>query len=185
VKTGEEDEDVVYSQRAKLYRFVDNEWKERGIGDVKILQHRSTGIVRVIMRRERVLKLCLNHRVTAALMLQPMPNAQGKAWTWHADDFSDGAEPTHEKFSIRFKTEDIAAEFKHAFNDAKNGKLLPVVENSGSEDAGAARCPGPSILEELLSADSSSEYRGKVFSRFVDLHFVYIFLTCHDNGFIL
>ena len=161
VKTGEEEEDVLYSQRAKLYRFVDNEWKERGIGDVKLLRHRSTGIVRIIMRRERVLKLCLNHRINAALMLQPMLNAQGKAWTWHADDFSDSSEPTHEKFSIRFKTEDIAAEFKQTFDRVKHGKILPVVDSSRSDNAGAPQCPGPSVLEELL-ADGSTEDHGKV-----------------------
>ena len=161
VKTGEEDEDALYCQRAKLYRFVDDEWKERGIGDVKLLRHRSMGTIRIVMRRERVLKLCLNHRINASLMLQPMPNAQGKAWTWHADDFSDGTEPKHEKFSIRFKTEDIAAEFKQAFDRVKNGEALPTVDNSGLVDAAGPQCPGPSILEELL-AKGSSGYRGKV-----------------------
>jgi len=184
VKTGEEDEDVLYSQRAKLYRFVDNEWKERGIGDVKLLRHHCTGVVRVIMRRERVLKLCLNHRVNATLMLQPMLNAQGKAWTWHADDFSDGADAVHEKFSIRFKTEDIAAEFKQAFDRVKNGEILPVVESSRSEDADVAHCPGPSILEELLS-DGSSECHGKVFSHFIIIKLQLLEWTAvHFVGFI-
>jgi len=160
LKTGEEDEDTLYCQRAKLYRFVDSEWKERGIGDVKLLRHQSTGVIRIVMRRERVLKLCLNHRVNASLTLQPMPNAQSKAWTWHADDFSDGAEPTHEKFSIRFKTEETAAEFKQAFDRVKNGKALPVVVSSRLDDAAVSQCPGPSILEELLT-DGSSGYHGK------------------------
>lgn len=46
VRTGEEDEDVLYSHRAKLYRFRDSEWRERGLGDVKILQHRQNGQLR-------------------------------------------------------------------------------------------------------------------------------------------
>ena len=46
VKTGEEDEDVIYSHRAKLYRFTDSEWKERGLGDVKILRHKQTNKLR-------------------------------------------------------------------------------------------------------------------------------------------
>ena len=45
VKTGEEDEDVVYSQRAKLFRFDSNQWKERGVGDMKILKHKETGLL--------------------------------------------------------------------------------------------------------------------------------------------
>lgn len=42
VKTGEEDEEVLYSHRSKLFRFAEGEWKERGLGDVKILRHTST-----------------------------------------------------------------------------------------------------------------------------------------------
>ncbi len=32
LKTGEEDEDVLFSSRAKLYRFDTDQWKERGSG---------------------------------------------------------------------------------------------------------------------------------------------------------
>lgn len=48
VVTGEENENVLYSQRAKLYRLesASKEWKERGVGDVKILQHKETGKIR-------------------------------------------------------------------------------------------------------------------------------------------
>lgn len=46
VKTGEEEEDVLYSHRAKLYRFRSSEWRERGLGDVKILRHKQTGQLR-------------------------------------------------------------------------------------------------------------------------------------------
>lgn len=46
VKTGEEDETALYSHRAKLFRFTDNEWKERGLGDIKILKHNETGKLR-------------------------------------------------------------------------------------------------------------------------------------------
>lgn len=46
VKTGEEDENVLYSHRAKLFRFRNSEWRERGLGDVKILQHKQTGQLR-------------------------------------------------------------------------------------------------------------------------------------------
>ena len=40
---GEEGEDVLYSHRCKLYRYTKDQWKERGIGDIKILQQPQTG----------------------------------------------------------------------------------------------------------------------------------------------
>lgn len=39
VKTGEEDEEVLFSERGKLYRFANKEWKERGVGNIKVLYH--------------------------------------------------------------------------------------------------------------------------------------------------
>jgi Ran-binding protein 1 len=51
------------SSRAKLFRFDKggNEWKERGTGDVRLLQHRETLKIRLVMRRDKTLKVCANH----------------------------------------------------------------------------------------------------------------------------
>lgn len=46
VVTGEEEETVLYCHRAKLYRFVNGEWKERGLGDIKILRRKDNGKLR-------------------------------------------------------------------------------------------------------------------------------------------
>ncbi|XP_041353030.1 E3 SUMO-protein ligase RanBP2-like [Gigantopelta aegis] len=119
VKTGEEDESVLFEHRAKLYRFDNGEWKERGLGNVKILENRLTKKIRILMRREQVLKLCLNHMITSDLQLNQMPRSDGKAWIWYAQDFSDD-EPKIEQFTIRFKTAEIADSFKAAFEDARS-----------------------------------------------------------------
>lgn len=47
LKTGEEDEEEIYRQRAKLYRYDDNAWKERGTGEMKILKNTLTGLYTV------------------------------------------------------------------------------------------------------------------------------------------
>ena len=43
LRTGEEDCDVLFCQRARLYRLTDKQWKERGIGEMKLLRNRKTG----------------------------------------------------------------------------------------------------------------------------------------------
>ncbi|XP_011170959.2 E3 SUMO-protein ligase RanBP2 [Solenopsis invicta] len=123
VKTGEEDEEVLYSHRAKLFRFdtLEKEWKERGLGDIKLLRHKETGKLRLIMRRDHVLKLCLNHIVSNDLEFTPKDE---KSWLWSTADYSEG-EIEYMQFACRFKTAEIAADFKKAIDDArKNIKSL-------------------------------------------------------------
>ena len=49
--------------RAKLFRYdtEGREWKERGTGDVRLLKHKATNKVRLVMRRDKTLKVCANH----------------------------------------------------------------------------------------------------------------------------
>lgn len=117
VTTGEEDETVLFVRRAKLFRFVAGEWKERGIGDIKILKHNITGKPRILMRREQVLKICANHFILPEMELCTQKGSD-RAWNWGANDFSDG-EARIEKLCIRFKTVEDAEQFKTAFDDAR------------------------------------------------------------------
>lgn len=50
-------------RRAKLFRFdkENKQWKERGTGDIRFLKHKETNKVRLLMRREKTLKICANH----------------------------------------------------------------------------------------------------------------------------
>jgi hypothetical protein len=63
VKTNEELEEQVFKMRAKLFKFNKdaNEWKERGTGDVRLLKHKENGKTRLVMRRDKTLKVCANH----------------------------------------------------------------------------------------------------------------------------
>ncbi|XP_070607187.1 ranBP2-like and GRIP domain-containing protein 4 [Erythrolamprus reginae] len=122
VTSGEENEQVVFSHRAKLYRYDKDahQWKERGIGDIKILQNYDTKQVRVVMRRDQVLKLCANHRVTPNMNIQKMNGAE-RAWVWTACDFAEG-ERKMELFAVRFKLQDVADSFKNIFEEAKHAQ---------------------------------------------------------------
>lgn len=116
VTTGEESEDVIFCERAKLYRFAGDtkEWKERGLGDLKILRHKDTGKYRVVMRREQVFKLCANHQIVAGLKLQK--RAKDTELMWAAPDFADG-EVKNEQFVVRFKTAEQASRFRTTFEN--------------------------------------------------------------------
>ncbi|KAK4873399.1 hypothetical protein RN001_015428 [Aquatica leii] len=131
VKTGEESEQVLYCHRAKLFRFVDGEWKERGIGDLKILLNSAAKKLRVLMRREQVLKICLNHSLTEKIEYMPKDD---KTWLFTAPDYSEG-EINHWQFCVRFKTPEVAQEFKKAVEDALKTYSSASTDASKSDNA--------------------------------------------------
>jgi hypothetical protein len=49
--------------KCKLYRYEahSNEWKERGLGVVKLLKHKANQKIRLLMRQEKTLKIRANH----------------------------------------------------------------------------------------------------------------------------
>ncbi|KAL0963548.1 hypothetical protein UPYG_G00307810 [Umbra pygmaea] len=143
ISTGEESENVCFSHRAKLYRYDKelNQWKERGIGDLKILQNYDTKRVRLVMRRDQVLKICANHWVTSSMKLEPMKGAE-KAWVWTAVDFAELAEGNVEQLAVRFKLQDVANSFREVFEKAKtaqeNGILITPIAPSEARSPVAA-----------------------------------------------
>jgi hypothetical protein len=119
VKTGEEDETIRFCERAKLYRFdaSTQQMKERGTGELKILEHHSTRLCRLLMRREHVLKVCANHQITSQMSLVRHKSSTN-AYMWSAMDFADG-EAKHETLCVRFKTSEVAQRFADEFDNAK------------------------------------------------------------------
>ncbi|KAH3787466.1 hypothetical protein DPMN_165590 [Dreissena polymorpha] len=108
VKTGEEDETPVYSQRSKLFRFDKDakQWKEKGIGEMKILKHKGNGKYRLLLRREQVHKLACNHHLTSDLVFTIMATSE-TSWCWTAQDYSEN-QPRMEQFALKFKNVDTA-----------------------------------------------------------------------------
>ena len=133
VKTGEEDEEVLFKHRAKVYRYCGEtkQWKERGVGDIKILKHKVSSVHRVLLRRDQVHKIAANHRITPEMELKPLASSE-TAWCWYAMDFSEGheAEGSLEHLAVRFKTADAAQEFKSVFNACQEGKTKTAVPDS-------------------------------------------------------
>jgi len=165
-KTNEEDETVIFKLRAKLFRFDsgENEWKERGTGEARLLQHKETQKIRLVMRREKTLKVCANHLISADMKLQPNIGSD-RSWVWKvAADYSEDP-PTSETLAIRFANADIAVQFKKAFEDARdnNAKLAgappapPGTSEEKHEEAAESGSEGQGDSEAKGNAPASSE----------------------------
>ena len=114
--TGEEEEECIFKMRCKLYRKRDEQMKERGTGNVRLMRHKETQKIRVIMRQDKTLKPVANflsttynyliYIVTESPLceLTPMKN-NDKAYVWSCNDFSD-EEPKLEMLAGRFQTSD-------------------------------------------------------------------------------
>jgi Ran-binding protein 1 len=110
-------ETKLFEQKAILYRFDKEakDWKERGVGFMKILKNPENGRCRVLMRRAQTFRVCANHFILPGTTLK----ANGdKAVLWHATDFADGKE-SNEILSVKFKSPEIVQEFKTAFDSAR------------------------------------------------------------------
>lgn len=126
VKTGEEDETLFWSGRSKLYRWTNGEWKERGLGESKLLKHKEKGTIRFLLRQEKTLKLIANHYIyPTESYCKLVPNAGSeKIFAWTVKDFAE--EPKIEQFALKFNTAEAAKLFKQKFDEAgeHNKKLM-------------------------------------------------------------
>ena len=124
VNTGTEEETEVYSQRSKLYIYGEamldkgtgkKGWLERGVGEMKLLQHKETGRLRVLMRQEQHKKIIANHALDPRIELTPNAGAAEKSWVWVAYDF-DGTELIETTFALKFGSPELAKAFKETFS---------------------------------------------------------------------
>jgi len=119
-KTNEESEEQVFKMRAKLFKFDrdSREWKERGTGDVRLLKHLENGKTRLVMRRDKTLKVCANHYIVPEMKLSPNVGSD-RSWVYNSSaDISEGA-PEAATLAIRFANSDNANLFKEAFLKAQ------------------------------------------------------------------
>ncbi|KAI6117623.1 ran/spi1 binding protein [Pisolithus croceorrhizus] len=143
IRTLEEDEDVTFKMRAKLFRFdtSGNEWKERGTGDVRLLQHRETKKVRLVMRRDKTHKVCANHIISSGMHLQPNVGSD-RSWVWkvtadYAESPPTGRNVGHPLCKLR-----KCAGFKKKFERAQKinaGEPVPDDEEKEGQQRGERR----------------------------------------------
>ncbi|CAB1112748.1 unnamed protein product [Ectocarpus sp. CCAP 1310/34] len=162
VKTHEEDEEVLWKMRAKLFIFGETllnkgtgqkEWVERGIGEVKFLQHKVNRFVRVLMRQEKTMKVICNHVADPRIVLKPNAGSD-RSWVWNAFDFTEG-QLEEMTFALRFGNSDSANEFKEQFTAAQK-VVEGLMAGEAPEPAAEAEETAPATEEEA-AADPSTD----------------------------
>jgi E3 SUMO-protein ligase RanBP2 len=166
VTTGEEGQEIVFKHRAKVYRFDPDtkQWKERGVGDIKILKQPETFKYRVLLRRDQIHKIACNHLIQADIELKPLSNSE-TAWCWYAMDFTeDEVNGKLEHLAVRFKHLDTAKEFKAKFVECqedikarKNQDTSLVEDGSSVKVERAVLSPAKKTEEETAEEEEDVE----------------------------
>ena len=156
------------------------EWKERGTGDVRIMKKEEGKSARILMRREKTLKVCANHHITPWMDMRPNCGNK-KAWVWKTQaDFAD-EEPKQEVFlvssfkelkcyhhenifqtlAIKFGNEANSQKFFEAFEEMRKYVLKMEAKKIQEEEAktGSNVCPAAAEADggEAQVADKMSE----------------------------
>lgn len=107
------------SQKAKV-QAAGGEWKERALGDGKIMKDKKSGKHRFLMRQGGTGQIGCNHYILEktskddkldVALCTPVPNAgSDKIYAWTAIDFTDFQDPNTnspiQKFALKFKTKE-------------------------------------------------------------------------------
>ncbi|EOY07147.1 Ran-binding protein 1 b isoform 2 [Theobroma cacao] len=146
VSTGEEDEDPILDLNFRFDK-EGNQWKERGVGSVKLLKHKVSGKVRLVMRQSKTLKICANHLVLPTMTVQEHAG-NDKSCVWHATDFADG-ELKEEMFCIRFASVENCKSFMEMVQE--------VAESQGKKEENKDATATADLLEKLTVEESKTD----------------------------
>eukprot|EP01138_Halocafeteria_seosinensis_P016450 gb/GECG01016781.1/.p1 GENE.gb/GECG01016781.1/~~gb/GECG01016781.1/.p1 ORF type:complete len:668 (+),score=125.42 gb/GECG01016781.1/:1-2004(+) len=157
-KSLEEEEDVLFKVRGKLYRLAEGEWKERGLGDVKLSQDPKSKKIRFVLFQQGNFKLRANFYPMPDIDIKPHEQ-DGRLTLWSCKDFSD-SEPEVWTFMLKVKEEETAESFRKEFQKAasNNGELFknvtPQSASSTAKESGSGAqedtTPVP-VFEDLVS----------------------------------
>jgi len=146
--TGEDNEETTFKMRAKLFRWESDSWekevkmwKERGTGDVKFLKDKESGKVRLLMRREKTMKICANFFLLPTIELKENAGSD-RSWVWQCADFSEEKSEIS-VLAIRFANSENAQKFKEAFEEGKAANAKAPASPAPAEAKKEAPAPAP------------------------------------------
>lgn len=155
VKSGEEEEETLCTYRSKLFLYGETlldkgtgkkTWKERGIGEARILRHREHQRLRFLMRQEKTMKVIANHALDPRIKLEPNAGSD-RSWVWSCYDFAEG-ELEEKVFALRFANSDLAKEFKEKYEEHQK-EMEKLLAGEDKPDEGGEAADAAAALSEL------------------------------------
>lgn len=155
---------VVYSHRSKLFIYGETmldvgtgnkTWRERGIGEVRLLRHKQHGRIRLLMRQEKTMKIIANHTMDPRIQLEPNVSSD-RSWVWSAFDFADGESLKETIFALRFADSEIANEFKSKFVECQK-EMEQLLAGADSSSAAEGAGEVTQALEGLSTKEGGEE----------------------------
>ncbi|KAI0843889.1 hypothetical protein F5Y00DRAFT_221269 [Daldinia vernicosa] len=158
--THEESEEEIFNMRCKMFKFTQDsegkgEWKERGTGPLRLLKHKENGKIRLVMRRDKTLKVCANHYITPEMTIAPMSTSD-RAWLWNVGaDVSEG-EPEAITVSVRVANAENAQLFKEAWLKAQKENEVLFSQAAQAKTKTETEEPEPKAEEKKEETAASS-----------------------------
>ncbi|ODM93236.1 E3 SUMO-protein ligase RanBP2 [Orchesella cincta] len=143
----QEDDEValltIVEYRAKLYRFdsVASQWKERGVGSIKLLESTvEANKFRVVMWRDAIGTVACNFSLFPDISIKNFQN-DPKVLCWQCFDCSE--EPRWETLTCRFGTEEKCSDFKEKMLQYAKLQAPPAkIEEEKLEETNDSSCEG-------------------------------------------
>ncbi len=153
--SGEENEDVLFEAKSKAYRFIEGEWKERGVGPLKLLQDKDTKKIRFLMRRDKTLKVCGNFFVQPGTKIEEHAGSE-KARVFCAMDCSDGdVRPEMQNMCCKFGSAEKAELFQTEFEKAM--EVMKQFEGEESAEKKEGDAAADALADDVAKAAVAEE----------------------------
>ncbi|KAK2651357.1 hypothetical protein Ddye_011213 [Dipteronia dyeriana] len=130
VETGEENETVVFTADSVLFEYLDESWKERGKGEIKVnISTSAAGRARLLMRTRGNYRLILNASLYPDMKLT---NMEKKGITFACINSASEVKEGLSTFALKFKDGSVVDEFRAAVlaHKDKTATVLKTPENS-------------------------------------------------------
>lgn len=124
-------DETLYEQRSKLYKYINNTWTDIGVGNAVIQRNTQHSSIYMIMREQASGRMLANFTLDPSMELKMNQNSQ-KCWCVGALDCSGPGQPEETQFAFKFKDDSIGLAFRDTFDILKKQSTAAPATNGAA-----------------------------------------------------